>query len=211
MDQRSLYEGARSRLDRSFALVERRLGELPSDTAAQARRLLARRKDLDARLRQVIELRVEALRIRCHGDYHLGQVLYTGSDFVIIDFEGEPARPLGERRLKRSPVLDVAGMLRSFHYASVTALRDEQLTEAQRAALRPWLQVWHVWVTAMYLRSYLAVVKDSGLVPTDRAQLRGLLDAFVIDKCLYEVGYELNNRPDWVQIPLEGLIQILGT
>jgi maltose alpha-D-glucosyltransferase/alpha-amylase len=211
MDQRSLYEGARSRLKRSFELVERNLATLPSEAAAQARLLLGRRPELDGRLRRVIELRVEGLRIRCHGDYHLGQVLYTGHDFVIIDFEGEPARPLGERRLKRSPVLDVAGMLRSLHYASVTAMRGEQLTEAERATLRPWLEIWHGWVTAAFLGSYLAVVKDCGLVPTDPQELQVLLDALVIDKCLYEVGYEANNRPDWVQIPLEGLLQILGT
>ncbi len=210
MHQRSLYEGARVRLNDTFRLVTRRLDVLPEPTAGSARRLLERKKEIDRELRRIVDQRMAAQRIRCHGDYHLGQVLATPSDFVIIDFEGEPARPLNQRRFKRSPLIDVAGMLRSFHYVTVAALRDARLKKSQQKAAEPWLMVWHAWVTALYLKSYLDVLGQSTLLPKSDEQLSLLLDFFTMDKCIYEVGYEVNNRPDWLTIPLEGLSAILG-
>ncbi len=208
MHQRSLYEGARVRLDRTFRLVERKLPQLPADTRTQASEVLARKKEIDARLRRVVDARIEARRIRVHGDYHLGQVLWTGSNYVIIDFEGEPARPLSERRFKRSPLVDVAGMLRSFHYAAVTAHRDPRLRGPQRRQVRPWLEAWHAAVSAVFLATYVEALGDDLLPPEDE-HLALLLDFFVLDKCIYEIGYELNNRPDWLAIPLEGIRGIL--
>ena len=154
--------------------------------------------------------RIDAQLIRCHGDYHLGQVLVTESDFAIIDFEGEPARPLGERRLKRSPLVDVAGMLRSFHYAAVTELRDARHGKAQRKRLEPWLLAWYGWTSAVYLGSYCVAIKSGDLVPRSDEALSVLLDFFVMDKCLYEIGYEVNNRPTWAAIPLEGLSTLVA-
>ncbi|MBN1607571.1 MAG: maltose alpha-D-glucosyltransferase [Polyangiaceae bacterium] len=211
MHQRSLYEAARARLNQTLRLAEKKLDALPRPTAELARDLISRKKEIDHRFRRVLDQRLDAQLIRCHGDYHLGQVLVTASDFAIIDFEGEPARPLGERRLKKSPILDVAGMLRSFHYAAVTALRDERLTRAQRRKLEPWLLAWHGWTAAVYLRSYLVAIQSSGLVPSEPEPLRTLLDFFIMDKCLYEIGYEVNNRPAWVAIPLEGLRTLLAS
>ncbi len=209
MHQRSLYEGARVRLNETLRLLERKLKALPASAKGRAEELIARKKDIDGRLRRIVDQRLGGQRIRCHGDYHLGQVLATASDYVIIDFEGEPARPLNERRFKRTPLVDVAGMLRSFHYAAVTAQRDARLTSAQRTAAEPWLQIWHGWVTALYLKSYFAASSGSELLPRSDEQLGILLDFFIMDKCIYEVGYELNNRPDWLTIPLEGLATIL--
>ena len=157
--------------------------------------------------------KIAAARIRCHGDYHLGQVLFTGKDFVITDFEGEPARSLSERRIKRSPLRDVAGMIRSFHYASHTALVKQSTLhnkpEDTLPLLKHWAQYWYVWVSAVFLHTYLDIIKPTGLVPEDPAQLKTLLDAFLLEKALYEVGYELNNRPDWVNLPLQGILDIL--
>src|SRR5205807_8866606 len=110
-----------------------------------------------ARLRAVHETRITARRIRCHGDFHLGQLLYTGKDFMIIEFEGEPARPLGERRIKRSPLRDVAGMIRSFDYITYAALFRQlelgTIQEEHLAHLEPWSGFWHRWVSAVYLRA----------------------------------------------------------
>jgi len=156
------------------------------------------------------------MRIRCHGDYHLGQVLYTGKDFIIIDFEGEPARPLSERRIKRSPLRDVAGMLRSFHYAAYTALFAEEAEgvyashPAALAALEPWARFWYHWVAAVFLRTYREVASRASFLPRAREELQVLLDAYLLQKAVYEVGYELNNRPDWVRVPLRGILQLLG-
>ncbi len=211
--QRSLYQSARSQLTRVFQLLRRRLADLPAPLQAEARDALAFQDTLLGRFRAVIERKIVALRIRCHGDYHLGQVLYTGKDFVIIDFEGEPARPLSERRLKRSALSDVAGMLRSFHYATRVGLRDQAacglIREVDVAALEPWVRFWHFWVGASFLRAYRQVAADAAFLPATRDDLLLLLDAHLLDKAVYEVGYELNNRPDWLSIPLQGLLQLL--
>src|SRR5690606_31350993 len=141
--------------------------------------------------------------------FHLGQVLFTGNDFVIIDFEGEPLRPLSERRIKRSPLRDVAGMLRSYHYAARSGLlrRIEEGVVGPEAiaALEPWVDAWFQWTAAAYLEGYLEEVGDSGVIPADLDHTRVLLDAYLLEKAVYELGYELNNRPDWVGIALAGI------
>ena len=146
--------------------------------------------------------------------HHLGQVLVSKDDVVIIDFEGEPARPLGERRLKRSPLLDVAGMLRSFDYAAHAAL----FQSSERGALRPEdlprlgpaARFWRQWVSATFLGAYLPPVQGAGLVPRRPEQLDALLRLLVLDKSLYELGYELNHRLDWARIPIRGILDLLG-
>ena len=158
------------------------------------------------------------MRIRTHGDYHLGQVLYTGRDFVVLDFEGEPARPLSERRLKRSALRDVAGMLRSFQYAVHAALaeatRRGAVPEGARRELERWLAAWERWAGAAFLGAYLRRARAGSdtpaFLPASRADLALLLDVFLLEKAVYELGYELNNRPAWVGIPLAGIQRILA-
>src|SRR5206468_11388562 len=139
------------------------------------------------RLGRMLATRLEAQRIRIHGDYHLGQVLYTGKDFVIIDFEGEPARPLSERRIKRSPLRDVAGMLRSFHYAAYTGLFGRAAVTAHDnpAFLEPWILFWHQWVTAAFLRAYMDATADSAFLPRTRGEIEVLLDSLLLEKAIY--------------------------
>jgi maltose alpha-D-glucosyltransferase/alpha-amylase len=151
-----------------------------------------------------------SVRIRIHGDYHLGQLLWAESDYYILDFEGEPARPLDERRRKDSPLKDVAGMLRSFSYAAYAALfsrSDRQRETFSR--LEPWAHVWIYWTSAAFLRAYGAVPGSLALLPTDPVQRALLLDLFLIEKALYELRYEVNTRPEWVRIPLRGLEDLL--
>ena len=146
-----------------------------------------------------MEGQVNAMRIRIHGDYHLGQVLDTVDDFIIIDFEGEPARPLKERRIKHLPLRDVAGMLRSFDYAAHTAMA--QGTSG--------LEEWAEGVSRNFLDAYLAMVEGAPFMPAKEGEMRMLLDACLLEKAVYEVCYELNNRPDWAAIPLRGIMRIL--
>lgn len=217
--QRGLFQSMRGLVGPTFETLRRRLGDLPPDAREEAQPLLGQEGAILARLRAVTARPLAALRIRIHGDYHLGQVLYTGKDFVILDFEGEPVRPLGERRLKRGPLRDVSGMLRSFHYATSAALLDRQhgglLREEERPTVAAWAAWWQLWVSAQFLRSYLrtvggAVTTGVPLVPAAREDMQVLLDAFLLEKAVYEVGYELSMRPTWTAIPLRGLRQLLG-
>ncbi|HUE76592.1 MAG TPA: maltose alpha-D-glucosyltransferase [Longimicrobiales bacterium] len=211
--QRSLYQSMRNLSGRAFQTLARRLDTLPEELRADAGAVLERKAETMGRMRAVVGEKMEAQRIRTHGDYHLGQVLYTGRDFVIIDFEGEPARPLTERRLKRSPLSDVAGMLRSFSYAAYTALADEALRGMARPGdeqwLEPWAGFWAASASAAFLEAYLHHDAGAGYLPAREEDLRVLLEAHLLEKAVYELAYELNNRPDWVGIPLRGIRQLL--
>jgi maltose alpha-D-glucosyltransferase/alpha-amylase len=213
MYQTSLYQSLRGFTIRNLQFLRERLRYLPEDTREDARQVLDREKEIIARYNLVRKGKLTASRIRCHGDYHLGQLLFTGKDFVIIDFEGEPARSLSERRLKRSPLRDIAGMLRSFHYAAYTALSRQAplLTKPEDVLplLQHWAQYWYIWVSVEFLNTYLDIVSQIGLLPEDTEQIKVLLDAFLLDKAIYEVGYELNHRPDWANVPLQGILHLL--
>jgi maltose alpha-D-glucosyltransferase/alpha-amylase len=129
---------------------------------------------------------------------------------VFIDFEGEPARTLGQRRLKRSPIRDVAGMLRSFHYAAYAGLYQELgWNDPTGGRGEAWILFWRGWVSAAYLRGYRDATAGSDIVPEDDGEFQRLLRLFAIEKCVYEIGYELNNRPDWLHIPIRGLDELL--
>jgi len=151
---------------------------------------------------------VQALKIRTHGDYHLGQVLNTGTDFIIIDFEGEPQRSLAARKEKQSPLRDLAGMLRSFHYAAHCELMKRTSPEEQQR-LSPWAECWAQCVGRAFLRGWLETTHGATFVPLTPEELVRLLEAFLLEKAVYEVCYELNNRPDWVKIPVQGILGIL--
>lgn len=209
MYQQSLYQRARTNLARCFDALARRRAELPSALADTVASLLERERLIDARLRRVTEHRIQVSRIRTHGDLHLGQVLFTGDDFVILDFEGEPARSLGERRIKRCTLRDVAGMVRSFDYAVSSSLREGRIRPADLEVVRPWARTWESWVSASFVEAYLGYVAGSPIVPPTRQDARRLLDFYLLEKCIYEVDYELENRPAWVDIPLESLRQLL--
>jgi maltose alpha-D-glucosyltransferase/alpha-amylase len=213
--QRSLYQSMRTQTRRALQLLARRLADLPGDVRHEAERVAGAEDQILARFRKVTDQRITAMRIRCHGDYHLGQVLFTGKDFVLIDFEGEPVRPVTERRIKRSPLQDVAGMIRSLHYASHAAQRGQAPGATVASGARPrqelarWMHVWYSWSAAAFLGSYLDAAGEGRLLPSGREQLETLLNAYLLDKAIYELAYELNNRPDWVKIPLEGILELL--
>ncbi len=212
--QRSLYQAVRNLAARTFTMLRGNLKRVPDEIGAQAAEVMSRETEIFERLRLIVKRKIDATRIRCHGDYHLGQVLYTGNDFVIVDFEGEPARSISERQLRASPFRDVAGMLRSFDYACYSALEDRVsgmvLGPDESARLRDWMRFWTAWTSAEFLKSYLAVAKGQRFVPQQPDDVQVLLDVYLLEKSLYELGYELNNRPDWAQIPLHGIQELLG-
>jgi maltose alpha-D-glucosyltransferase / alpha-amylase len=196
----------------NFGLLRRLKDQMPNHARQEAESVLKLEEVARHRFQLLAGLKSSAMVTRIHGDYHLGQVLFTSSDFVIIDFEGEPARPLEERRKKRSPLQDVAGMLRSFHYAAYAPLlqaNSKRLPQEELQALGHWAQYWQMWVSATFLKTYMAVSGNSIFIPKDREELALLLDLYLLDKAVYELGYELNNRPSWVRIPLDGISQLL--
>jgi maltose alpha-D-glucosyltransferase/alpha-amylase len=213
--QRSLYQSMRNLTGQTFRLLRERLASLPKDAAAPGGRLAQLEPQVMDAFRQLLANPLTGERIRCHGDLHLGQVLRTGTDFVIVDFEGEPARSLVERRLKRSPLHDVAGMLRSYDYARHAAARATLergiIGHAKSAAIDSWTAFWRAWVSSAFLRAYLHQMEGSTLLPRTRADLQLTLHLILLEKSVYELGYELNNRPDWVSIPIRGILELLGT
>ena len=209
--RRSLYQSMRSLADQSLGLLQKRLKRFPEEVQEHAAELLTLETEIFNRCRQLVERKIGGMRIRCHGDYHLGQVLYTGKDFVLIDFEGEPARSITERRLKRSPLRDVAGMLRSFNYAVLTKLRGGALRPEDAVQLKPWGRYWEFWISVSFLNGYFDVTRQSGLLPKTRDELNLLMNILLLDKAIYELNYELDNRPDWVAVPIEGILELIKT
>jgi len=211
---RSVYQSLRNLASQNLRLLRSQLPFLLPEEQPRAARLLEHPEWIDGRFEGFLRQPISSVRIRCHGDLHLGQILYTGNDFFIIDFEGEPARPLGERRRKRSVARDLAGMIRSFDYAASGTLlemvRSGSLAGQDFSSMRQWASLWQRWTSASFLKEYLTVVANAPFVPQNREELQVLLDAFVLEKAIYELGYELNNRPAWVGIPLRGIESVLG-
>ncbi len=201
--QRSVYSSLRKLLKDRFALLENYLPKLDIPTRELAKKVLAMEDVILESFSEVYQIKINALKTRVHGDYHLGQVLFTGKDFVLIDFEGEPGFSFSERRLKKNPLKDVAGMMRSFHYAAFgKILLNENYRDRDVEFLESWAEQWQHYVGRFYLGAYMERI---GMGTTLSREDDILIRTFLIEKAVYELGYELNGRPDWISIPLRGL------
>jgi maltose alpha-D-glucosyltransferase/alpha-amylase len=209
--QRSLLQSFRNLTETVFEKLASQLPRLVPETRVLAERVLSQKSQI-MRIFAFVRTKVlSAQRTRIHGDYHLGQVLWTGRDFVIVDFEGEPARPMSARRIKRSPLRDVSSMIRSLHYASHRAMTHTKDKGMQTAAnLELQADHWFHWTASAYLRAYLRTAGDAAYLPRDTAELQGLLDVYLLEKAIYELGYEIDHRPDWVALPLRGIEWLLS-
>jgi len=176
-----------------------------------AETLLGARERIRARLGGHLPPGISGRKTRFHGDYHLGQVLVVEGDFLIIDFEGEPERPIAERRRKLSPLKDVAGMLRSFDYAAHAAVQRATIDRPHdRERLAPFARDWERRASDAFVASYREAAAGGGFLPEDPAHVDALIELFTWQKALYELRYELAERPEWVAVPLAGLAQLLG-
>ncbi len=197
----------------TLALIRKMVDRYDGDDQADAVTVAGAESWLLERFGVIRRHRYDVDRIRVHGDYHLGQVLHAGRDFVIIDFEGEPSRSPTERRIKRSALVDVAGIVRSYQYAAEAGLREHAernlLGPELRASLARRGQAWQAWVTIRFLSGYLDEAEGQSFVPADPVDRHDLLTAYVLDKALYEVRYDLNHRPDWASIPLRGIASLV--
>jgi maltose alpha-D-glucosyltransferase/alpha-amylase len=208
--QRSLFSTLQSLVRVAFQSLSRNLKKLPDDVRQEAEEVLGMKEEILTIMKKIYSRKIDVTKIRIHGDYHLGQTLYTGKDFLILDFEGEPARSYSERRLKYSPLRDVAGMLRSFHYAAYgSLLLDNQIRPEDIDQLIPHVEQWYHYMSGFFMRSYLETVNGASFVPKQAEDLEILLQTFLMQKAVYELNYELNNRPGWVLVPLRGIKSIV--
>src|SRR5690606_9953499 len=206
--QRSLYSSLRKLVRDRFNLLESSLTKLSPEIRELGKKLLAMENEVLDCFKEIYEVRINAIKTRIHGDYHLGQVLFTGKDFVIIDFEGEPGFSFSERRLKKNPLKDVAGMMRSFQYAAFgKILLNENYRDRDMEFLENWAEQWQHYVSRFYFGAYL---ERMGLGKELSIENEILIRTFLMEKAIYEMGYELNGRPDWVIIPLRGIMYHLN-
>jgi maltose alpha-D-glucosyltransferase/alpha-amylase len=196
----------------TLEMLSQRRATLPEDLAGLADRVAAAAPQLSARIEQVAKSAPVGLKTRLHGDLHLGQVLLRRDDFLLIDFEGEPKRSLEERRAKHSALRDVAGMLRSFDYARHMALHESAQSASELERRAPFAREWERRVREAFLQTYRQVVIKAGLYSNDDEfdAAKAQLDLFELEKALYELRYEMDNRPDWVAVPLAGIAGLAG-
>ena len=208
--RRALYHGLLSLTDRCFDALRLQLTELTDAAHADADLVLSRHDDVRQFFQRIDDSHVEAYRTRVHGDLHLTKILDTGKDFVIIDFEGDAAQHLSERRIKRSPLRDVAQMLNSLRYASYAALYGEVSGVAGEKDLERWAGVWYQWASAAYLRGYLETAAGQIYLPASSADVRVLLETFTMQQALIELRSELGAKPGRLRIPVREILSILG-
>lgn len=212
--QRSLLQSLQNLTEYVFEKLSVQWPHLAPNTRALAERVLGHESQVRRIFAGTSEKMLNAQRTRIHGDYHLGQVLWTGCDFVIVDFEGEPGRPVSERRIKSSPLKDVAGMIRSLHYAAYRAITQTEGKNLHTAAQSRGLEIqadhWLHWTTSAYLQAYLRTAAGAAFLPKGLTDLHGLLSIHLLEKAIYELGYELDHRPDWVTLPLRGIEWLLS-
>jgi trehalose synthase-fused probable maltokinase len=211
--QRQMEDSLCANAVQTFDLLRSQLPALSPDLREKAQTVLARSEEILAAIRKTLRSPLSGLRTRIHGDYHLGQVLCTADDFVIIDFEGEPGRPILDRVVKRSALQDVAGMLRSFQYAALGPLLGKipgtEFPSGDNSKLFVLAEHWNRWVSQSFLKAYFRASGSSGFLPQGASEIASLLRLNLMAKALFEISYELNNRPEWVRIPLAGVLQLL--
>ncbi len=209
--QRSIYQYSRNLTGQVLLRLEEQFKYLPADIQPLAKAVLKNHSTYLERFRQVLDHKITAKRMRYHGDYHLGQVLYTGRDFYIIDFEGNSSRPVSERRMKRSPLRDVASMLQSFDYATNFALQQEMesglihLEQVNR--MQRWARYWERWVSAGFLHAYLQTAMKDAFLPISEVELKVLMDFCLLERAIEDLGYELDHNLDRVKIPLQRILE----
>jgi maltose alpha-D-glucosyltransferase/alpha-amylase len=212
-----MYQSMRNIAGQALRALSVQRRTLDAKSAEIAARILANPERIDSRFEAFLKQKMSVVRIRCHGNLHLGQILNTGKDFVIIDFHGEPARPLSDRRRKRTAMRDLATMLRSFHRAAFGALMEQTSASGSKndnfALMEESARLWQMWTSWAFLKEYLNIAKGSLFVPQDRSELMVLLDALILERALYELGRELAREhgvhSQWTGIALHSIEQIL--
>jgi maltose alpha-D-glucosyltransferase / alpha-amylase len=200
-----------ARAERVFDTLAERRGSLKEADRPLVDELLAQREALPGRLRALLPREGDGLNIRHHGDFHLGQMLIVKDDIFIIDFEGEPRRSHSERRRKAPAARDVAGMVRSIDYSATAALeRATKVASDENGKLAVALAEWRDRATEAFVTAYREAMTNPALWPANREAAEQMLNFFLLEKAFYEIEYELAHRPDWLRVPLTGVLRILS-
>ncbi|EKD25966.1 MAG: hypothetical protein ACD_79C01427G0001, partial [uncultured bacterium] len=208
--QRSIYQSIRVSVRKTISSLSDKIKSFDPNIRILAENIINNEKIFLAKIKKLLDIKIDCFRIRIHGDYHLGQLLYNGKDFYIIDFEGEPLRPIGERKLKKTAIRDIVGMVRSFQYAVYhTLYKSSTFREEDIVYLKNWGGVWYEYIFRYFIRGYFQKATNTQLLPESEEQFALIMEAFLIDKLFYEINYELNNRMDWIIIPLKGLTDLI--
>jgi maltose alpha-D-glucosyltransferase/alpha-amylase len=217
--QRSLYQSMRNVQQRAMLQLLRQLQSLPEDVQQEAHAVLVSADQMLRRFQSLVSRRTSGKRIRCHGNLSLGELLFTGKDFVIVDFEGEPGRSLGERRVKRSALSDVATMIRSFHHAAAgTLLGDGHRRGRTPGMIRPedislleqWAATWYAWIATTFTAAYREHSDNANYLPAAADEFDQLLTDFLLERALRELSQALHERPAWAPIALRAVLQLVG-
>jgi maltose alpha-D-glucosyltransferase/alpha-amylase len=207
LDRRSKYQSVRNLIGKTVRRLRDSLGRIPNGIADEARRLVSGQEHVLKVFEPYLGQRLTGLQIRTHGDYHLEQLLYTGRDFIVIDFDGPPTETLAERRRKHNCLRDVAGMIRSFHYAAFTALLETAVVRPEdRSVAAPWADAWYRWVSGAFLRAYLETTAAAPFLPAP-GDLEIILDTHVLEKAFYELRGELDRCAETISIPLSSILE----
>ncbi|HEX9956110.1 MAG TPA: alpha-amylase, partial [Fibrella sp.] len=202
--QRSLFSGMQSLVRESYQSQKRNLQRLPDDVRQDAEQILARKEDVLKTFRRIYRKKLDTTKIRIHGNLQLEKILLTGRDILIQDFGGDPVRSYSERRLKRSPLRDVAAMIRSFYYVAYEGvLQNDHMTEEEAPRLLRFASFWSRHMSGFFTKAYLETVQGSSFIPAQADDLQMMLETFLLEKAVADLSNELNNRPDWVRLPLQ--------
>jgi maltose alpha-D-glucosyltransferase/alpha-amylase len=209
--QRSLFAGLQSLVRATFSDKKNQLEKIRPAWRQDAEKLLANKDVFLKSLKKIYSKKLDTLKIRIHGNYDLKQVLFTGKDVAILDFHGDPSRSYSERRLKRSALVDIAGMIRSIYYVAYEGLIINKIESAEEESkMMPFVNAWIHYVCGFFMDAYLKKVRDTGIIPANRDELRIMLENYLLEKGIYSLNYELNNRPEWVIVPLRSLLSFLA-
>jgi maltose alpha-D-glucosyltransferase/alpha-amylase len=208
-----VYHGIVGHVGRTFDALRSQVLKLTGPAQEEIRALVDQEHVVRGRLHGLRDERITSTRIRHHGDFNLTHLQFTGNDVIFTDFDGPPDRPLSERRIKRSALRDVACMIRSFHYISYAVLFGQVpgivAVPDSKSNIELWAEAWRTWTSAIFLRGYLDAAGTSDFVPQTQKERRILLRSYLIEKCLLEINHELEYRPDWLRIPVRGILDQL--
>jgi maltose alpha-D-glucosyltransferase / alpha-amylase len=207
--QRSLFSGMQSLVRAAYSNQSRNLKKLADDVRPAVEEIYSRKSEVLSRLKKIYSKKIDVTKIRIHGNYYLEQVLFTGKDVAILHFGGDPARSFSERRIKRSPLRDVAGIIRSFHYAAHENLLSNRVRPEDVDKLKSFAPLWTHYMASFFMHAYLESVQGASFVPKDKNDLNMLLEVYMLERAIFSLNYELNTRPDWVMVPVRVIKSII--